>query len=65
MEKQYCKVGTITPLSDGERAIALLEHQYQNFVEKASRMEYAGTKLGDFFELKAKKIKKTLENLMG
>ncbi|WP_366139579.1 hypothetical protein [uncultured Maribacter sp.] len=64
MEKQYCKVGSTTPLGNGNQSISLLEYQYQNFMEKASNIKYSDSKLGEFFELKAKKIKKDLENLM-
>ncbi|WP_422081292.1 hypothetical protein [Ulvibacterium sp.] len=63
MEKQYCRVGTVTPLTPGRKAIALLEYQYQNFMDKASR-DYADTRLSEFFEQKALKVKKTLESLM-
>ncbi|WP_299531457.1 hypothetical protein [Ulvibacterium sp.] len=63
MEKQYCRVGTVTPLTPGRKAITLLEYQYQNFMNKAS-MEYADSRLSEFFEQKALKIKKTLESLM-
>ena len=62
MENQYCKVGAVTPLSNGRQAIHLLEYQYQNFMEKAANMNDA--KLVEFFELKAQKIKKILENLV-
>ncbi|MBT8183526.1 MAG: hypothetical protein KJN76_01695 [Eudoraea sp.] len=64
MENQYCKVGAVTPIDEGRKAIALLEFQYQNFMEKAANIEYADTNLGEFFELKAQKIKKILENLV-
>ena len=64
MENQYCKVGTVTPIDQGRQAIALLEFQYQNFMEKAANIEYADTRLGEFFELKAIKIKKMLEKLV-
>jgi len=64
MEKQYCRVGTATPMSTGTKAITLLEYQYRNFMEKASSIKYTDTKLGDFFEQKAKKIKKVLEELV-
>ncbi len=60
MDKQYCKVGTITPLSPGRKTIALLEYQYQNFMEKAS----SDTKLSEYFEGKAMKIQKILETLV-
>lgn len=64
MEKQYCKVGSTNSLGTGSQTISLLEYQYQSFMEKASSIKYSESKLGDFFELKAKKIKKDLENLM-
>jgi len=60
MEKQYCKVGTITPMTNGRQAIALLEYQYQNFMDKAS----SDTNLSEYFESKAKKIQRMLENLV-
>ncbi|MFH6602064.1 hypothetical protein ACEZ3G_01135 [Maribacter algicola] len=65
MEKQYCKVGTVTPIAANRNSIHLLEYQYQSFLEKASNMEYTDTKLVEFFEQKAQKIKKVLEKMMG
>ncbi|MCJ7468099.1 MAG: hypothetical protein MUO53_15580 [Maribacter sp.] len=64
MENQYCKVGSVTPITTEANFISLLEYQYQNFLEKASNLEYADSKLAEFFEQKAKKIKKMLENLV-
>lgn len=64
MEKQYCKVGTVTPIAAKPDAITMLEYQYQNFVDKASNIQYSNTKLGEFFELKARKIQKTLQELV-
>jgi methyl coenzyme M reductase subunit C-like uncharacterized protein (methanogenesis marker protein 7) len=64
MEKQYCKVGTVTPIAAKADAITMLEYQYQNFANKASNIQYSNTKLGDFFELKARKIKKALAELV-
>ena len=64
MEKQYCKVGSVTPMTANRNVISLLEYQYQNFLEKASNLEYTDAKLVDFFEQKALKIQKILENLM-
>ncbi|MFT5737424.1 MAG: hypothetical protein ACI9SG_001773 [Maribacter sp.] len=64
MEKQYCKVGTVTTIAAKADAITMLEYQYQNFVDKASNIQYSNTKLGDFFELKARKIKKALAELV-
>ncbi|MBD0850923.1 hypothetical protein [Maribacter arenosus] len=64
MDKQYCKVGSVTPITSGNQAISILEYQYQSFMEKASNLEYNNTKLGEFFEQKAQKIKKRLEELI-
>lgn len=64
MENQYCKVGQVTPIEANRNAINLLEYQYQNFIEKASNLEYTDAKLVEFFEQKAQKIKKTLENMV-
>ncbi|MEP3211313.1 MAG: hypothetical protein ABJN95_19160 [Maribacter sp.] len=62
MEKQYCRVGAVTPISNGRQAIHLLEYQYQNFMDRASSINDA--KLVEYFEIKAQKIKKILENLV-
>ena len=64
MDKQYCKVGSVTPITSGNQTITMLEYQYQNFMEKASNIKYKNTKLADFFEQKAQKIKKMLEELV-
>lgn len=64
MENQYCRVGTITPISNERNVITLLESQYQSFMEKATDIKYANTRLGEFFENKARQIKKILENLV-
>ena len=64
MENQNCKVGAVTPIPSGSNAIALLEYQYQSFLEKATNIQYSNTKLGEFFELKAIKVKKMLEGLV-
>lgn len=64
MENQYCRVGTVTPISNERSVIMLLEYQYQNFLEKATDIKYANTRLGEFFENKARQIKKILENLV-
>ena len=64
MEKQYCKVGSSTPIVANPDALTKLEYQYQNFMEKATSMQYSDTKLVEFFEQKAQKLKKLLENLV-
>ena len=64
MNKQYCKVGSITPIAADSNTITLLEYQYQTFLDKAGNIKYTDTKLVEFFESKALKIKRVLENLM-
>jgi len=64
MDNQNCRVGSVTPLTAKGNIITLLEYQYQNFLDKASNMEYTDAKLVEFFEQKAHKIQRTLENLM-
>jgi len=51
-------------MTTGSQAISLLEYQYQCFKEKASNIKYSDTKLGEFFEQKAKKIQKILDELV-
>lgn len=64
MENQYCKVGTVTPITNGRDTVTFLEYQYQSFMEKAANIQYSDTKLREFFEQKALKVKKMLENLI-
>ena len=51
-------------MTSGSQAISILEYQYQRFMEKATNLEYSNTKLGEFFDQKAQKIKKRLEELV-
>jgi len=64
MDNQYCKVGAITPITSGQKALALIEYQYQNFLSKASAFKTTDDKLAAFFELKARKLKKVLEDFV-
>ncbi|WP_019668436.1 hypothetical protein [Eudoraea adriatica] len=64
MDNQYCKVGAITPITSGHQALAQIEYQYQNFLNKASDFKTSDDKLAAFFELKARKLKKVLENIV-
>tara|TARA_R110000868_G_scaffold14075_4_gene65727 strand:+ start:5914 stop:6105 length:192 start_codon:yes stop_codon:yes gene_type:complete len=63
MENQYCKVGAVKPLNNEEQSVLLLEYLYQNFIDKSSNIQYANTKLGEFFESKAQKFEKLLKEL--
>lgn len=51
-------------MAANRNVISLLEYQYQNFLDKASNMEYTDAKLVEFFEQKAEKIQRILENMM-
>lgn len=64
MEKQYCRVGAVTPILNGNRSVAILQYRYENFLNKAMDANYMDTKLGEFFERKAQNIKKILEDLV-
>lgn len=43
---------------------SLLESYYETFSTMATDTKYAGTQMGEFFEKKAVKFKKTLEELV-
>jgi len=64
MESQYCRVGSVKPITSGNQAVAILEYRYQHFLEKATKMGNIDSRLTDFFESKAQNIKRTLENLI-
>lgn len=64
MNSQNCKVGAVTPITSGAQAVAILEHRYQHFLRKAADATYIDTRLGEFFERKAKDLKKVLESLV-
>ena len=64
MENQYCKVGAVTPITSGHHAVAVLEYRYKNFLQKAADTDITDSKLVEFFENKALKLKKTLESLV-
>jgi hypothetical protein len=63
MESQYCKVGSVSPMNSDTKEIGLLEYQYQHFMDKAMNNKYTDSKLAEFFELKAMKIKKIIQSL--
>ena len=64
MNNQYCKIGSIKPITSGNSATAILEHRYHRFLEKAKNTSGIDTRLGDFFEAKTKSLKKALESLI-
>lgn len=64
MENQYCRVGSITPNVNGRQAVTLLEHHYQNLMEKADQLKKMNDRLAEFFEHKALQVKNILENLV-
>ena len=63
MNKQYCKVGTVTPISVEKQIPTVLELRYRNFIEKASKLSPTDTHLVEFFKRKAQQMKKLLEDL--
>ena len=64
MDNQYCRVGSVTPITSGHHAVAVLEHRYHNFLQKASDRKLTDTNLAEFFENKAVQLKKVLESLV-
>ncbi len=64
MDNQYCKVGTVTPITSGQQAVAILENRYRNFLKKASDQNGTDKRLNEFFQNKAQNIKKILEELV-
>jgi len=61
MEKQHCKVGSINPIGSGSQELQLLRHQLQHFNQKAVEAAQKNSSLKDFFERKAQKIQKMLQ----
>jgi len=64
MEKQNCKVGSINSLGSGSQELKLLRHQLQHFNQKAMEAANKNSALKDFFELKAQKIQKMLQQAL-
>ena len=64
MNNQYCKIGRVKQITSGNSAVAVLEHRYHRFLEKASNPSDFDIRLRDFFEAKANSLKKTLESLV-
>ncbi|NNJ89767.1 MAG: hypothetical protein HKP53_10215 [Eudoraea sp.] len=64
MENQNCKVGATTHIASGSHATARVERYYETFVSMASDTQYAGTQMGEFFDHKARSLKKLLEELV-
>ncbi|AEM69457.1 hypothetical protein Murru_0403 [Allomuricauda ruestringensis DSM 13258] len=63
MNNQYCKVGSVTPITSVNQAASVLEVMHNNFMEKAASVAGKDTQLGEFFNRKAQSIKKILESL--
>ena len=62
MNKQYCKVGASHSLTSGNEGLHVLENQYQFFLRKAEEAVQNQNDLKDFFESKARKIKRMLQD---
>ncbi|MBU2996904.1 hypothetical protein KO500_10680 [Cellulophaga baltica] len=63
MKNQYCKVGAVQPINSEAQSIKRIENLLQNFTNKSSNLKYANTKLGEFFQSKAEKFEKLLNDL--
>jgi len=63
MNNQYCKVGSVTPITGVSQAALVLEGMYNHFMEKAASVAAKENQLDEFFKRKALSIKKTLESL--
>ncbi|MEX0274720.1 MAG: hypothetical protein AB3N16_10105 [Flavobacteriaceae bacterium] len=63
MEKQYCKVGTVTPIEGNGHTLQILQWQYTHFLSKANGNN-VDSRLLEFFESKAQKVKKAMEELV-
>lgn len=61
MKPQFCKVGRMTPITQGNHALDNLEYMYRNFSDRAKKS--LDSRLVDFFEGKAKALKKLIEEL--
>lgn len=64
MNNQYCKIGSVKPITSGNSAVAVLEHRYHRFLERASDPSGIDARLIDFFEAKTKSLKRALESLV-
>lgn len=63
MEKQNCKVGASHAMDRGNNGMNFLETQYRHFSNKAAEAARMNSRLKDFFESKALKIQKQLQQL--
>ncbi len=64
MEKQYCKVGAIHSLDTGSHGLHLLENLKSHFTRKAAEATQSGSGLQEFFERKAQKFQKSLQQFL-
>ncbi len=63
MKTQFCKIGATNSLSRTETTDISMVNQYEVFLRRA--FEHKNTPLQEFFELKARKIKRILESRRG
>ena len=63
MEQQNCKVGATRPWLSEQESVALLQIRYQDFLAKASDLSYADAALREFFNAKARQLKRILDTL--
>jgi hypothetical protein len=63
MEKQYCRVGSSTPMAQLNQPSHFLESLYNDFKDRAMSPNQGTTNLGSFFEQKAERIQKMIQEL--
>ena len=63
MEQQNCKVGATRPWLSEQENVALLQIRYQDFLAKAADLSYADAALREFFNAKARQLKRILDSL--
>ncbi len=64
MENQHCKVGATHALDTGVNGLDLLQNQLRHFNQKAAEASRTGSAMKEFFEQKARKIQKLLQDLV-
>lgn len=64
MNNQYCKIGSVKPITSGTSAMTVLEQRYHRFLERATNSNGIDAQLADFFEAKAKSFRKALDSLV-
>jgi len=63
MGHQHCKVGATRPWLSDQEGAAVLQIRYRDFLAKAADLNYSDAALREFFQAKAKQLKRILDTL--